>query len=198
MRQEFTQEIENTVRAIVNDIHTALPGEIISFDEEKCTVTVQPKGKYVLSSKEKVDYPKIAEVPLVFPYCQKLGVGIAFPVKKGDSCVVIISEVELDEWRSGAKSEGSLRYNLTSAIAIPGLIKGKNDLVEKANKDSALLLAASDTEVAISENEVKISVDTVSFNISEAGITARGDLIVEGNISYTGEVKKAEISENEV
>ena len=31
MLQEVTAEIEKTAKAVVNEIHTALPGEIVSF-----------------------------------------------------------------------------------------------------------------------------------------------------------------------
>lgn len=170
MLQEFTQEIENTARAAVDDIHTALPGKIIAFDESSGTVTVQPVGKYVTFDEIELDYPIISEVPLVFPICQQEGVGIAFPVKKGDSCIIIISEVELDEWRSGAKSEGPLRFDLTSAVAIPGLLKGNNQLVSRATKMNAVIVKSSGTELVV----------------SESGIAIGGDLKVKGNIYYTG------------
>ena len=45
MLQEVTAEIEKTAKAVVNEIHTALPGEIVSFDG--ATATVKPIGQYV-------------------------------------------------------------------------------------------------------------------------------------------------------
>lgn len=80
MLQEVTAEIEKTAKAVVNEIHTALPGEIISFDGGMATV--KPIGKYVTSDGVKLDYPTITEAPVIFPFCQSSGVGIAFPVKK--------------------------------------------------------------------------------------------------------------------
>ena len=169
MRQELTQAIENTARAVVNDIHTALPGEIVSFDADKNMAVVHPVGKFVTTDGTSFDYPQIADVPLVFPYCATANVGIAFPVKAGDSCIIIISETELDEWRSGAVSEGPLRFDLTSAVAIPGLLKQGNGLVSKA----------------VTENSVVVGAGNTLFSVSENGIAVRGDLKVEGNISYT-------------
>ena len=83
MLQEFTQQVEDTARAVMNEIHTALPGNVMSFSPSTGTATVKPEGKYVLSNGKKLDYPTITEVPVVFPYCQSGGVGVAFPVPEG-------------------------------------------------------------------------------------------------------------------
>lgn len=47
MLQEFTEEIEETAAAIVNDIHTAVPGEIVSFDAGQGMAAVKPVGKFL-------------------------------------------------------------------------------------------------------------------------------------------------------
>ena len=121
MIQEVVQEIEKTVRDGLKGIHTAMPGEIKSFDPGSGRATVTPNGKFTSSSGKRMAYPAISDVPVAFPVCQSAGVGVAYPVKAGVSCIIIISEVELDEWRSGAESEGSLQFDLSSAMAVPGL-----------------------------------------------------------------------------
>ena len=194
MYQELSQEIEKTARAVTDEIHTSLPGEIISFDATTGMAVVKPNGKYTTSDGKVLDYPMITEVPFVFPFCQQAGVGMAFPVNKGDSCIIIISEVELDEWRSGAQSEGSLRFDLTSAMAVPGLLWGGGDLIAKAVKENTVVLGASGVELAVSGNGVEVKVDSITFSISESGITAGGDLKVKGNIISTGDIKAGEIS----
>lgn len=194
MLQELSQEIENTARAVVDEIHTALPGEIISFNASSGLAVVQPNGKYVTSDGKTLSYPTITEVPLVFPFCQQAGVGMAFPVNKGDSCVIIVSEVELDEWRSGADSEGSLRFDLTSAMAIPGLLWGGGDLISKAAKKNAVVIGASGTEMTVSGDGVDVSVGGVTFSVSEDGIAVGGNLKVKGSVTCTGDVKAGEIS----
>lgn len=186
MLQEFTQEVEETARAVVNEIHTAMPGEIVSFNAGSGTATVKPVGKFVTSDGKELDYPVITEAPLAFPFCQQAGVGIAFPVNKGDSCIIIISEVELDAWRSGAESEGSLRFDLTSAMIIPGLLDGGSDLVAKAAKLNAVVVGSSGSEVVVGSDSVQVEVGSTKLEVSESGIAAWGNLKVNGNISYTG------------
>ena len=169
MMQEFAQQVEETARAVVDEIHTAMPGTVILFDPESCTATVKPNGKYMTADGKRLDYPQITDVPVVFPFCQTAEVGIAFPVQKDDSCMIIISEMELDEWRTGAESEGSLRFDLTSAICVPGLLKCGMDIISKACQNNAVVVVAGDTKMTISGDGVAIS----------------GDLKVNGNIYST-------------
>ena len=173
MLQEFTQEVENTARDVVDEIHTALPGRIISFNPSACTASVKPIGRYVTSDGKELDYPVITEAPVIFPFCQTEDVGIAFPVKSGDNCIIIVSEVELDSWRSGAESEGTLRFDLTSAIIIPGLINSGYSIVEKAASLNSVVIKNKEVEVIIGNNAVEVngrlqvSGNGASFNLTD-------------------------------
>ena len=93
---------------------------------------------------------------------------MVFPVKAEDSCLVILSEVELDEWRSGAETEAPLRYDLTSAIAIPGLLSAGHGLVEKACTQNAVIICGK-------------------FMV-EGDVVFSGNLKVEGNVTTSGNI----------
>ena len=186
MLQEFTAEVERTAKSAVNDIHTALPGEIVSFDGK--TAKVQPIGKYVTSDGTSLDYPILTDVPVCFPFCQSSDVGFVFPVKKGDSCIIIISEVELDAWRSGAESEGSLRFDLTNAMAIPGLLELSSAEAVKANKNNAAIIKAGDAEIMVADSGCQVSVGGTVLNVTE------GEVSIQGNLTVTGDVKAGAIS----
>lgn len=191
MLQELTEQFEKTARAVVSEIHTALPGKIVSFDAEKGFATVKPIGKYVTSNQKVLDYPEISEVPFMFPYSSQAEIGIYFPVKVGDSCIIIISEVELDEWRNGTESEGSLRFDLTNAIAIPGLLQRGNKFISEAVEKDAVVIATSESKVLISKESIDIITGNTEITVSKLGTTVRGNLTVEGNISYTGTLKES-------
>ena len=190
MLQELTAEIEKTAKAVVNEIHTALPGEVVSFDGE--TATVKPLGEYVTSDGVSLSYPLITEAPVCFPCSQSSGIGIAFPIKKGDSCIIIVSEVELDAWRTGADSEGSLRFDLTSAIVIPGLLNGICDIATKALKEDAIVIAGGDVELVMSEKECKINAGKTTFSVLESGVN------VDGNLTVTGDIKSNDAAQNTI
>lgn len=193
MMQEFTQQVEDTARAVVDEIHTAMPGTIVSFNPGSGTATVQPNGKYRTADGKSLSYPKISDVPVQFPFCQTAGVGIAYPVGKGDSCIIIVSEVELDEWRTGAESEGSLRFDLTSAMCVPGLLEGGADLVSKACKNNAVVVGNGDVEVMVADSKITMTSGDTKMTVSDAGVAISGDLKVTGNISSTKTVKAGEI-----
>ena len=177
MMQEFAQQVEDTARSMIGEIHTALPGMVVSFDPRKGTAMVKPAGKYTTAEGERLEYPQIPEVPVVFPFSSSSNVGMVFPVKAGDGCLIVVSEVELDEWRSGAESSGNLKFDLTNAVCIPGLMRSGNGIVEQA----------------ISQNAVIVSAGNISMSISEAGIAIGGDLKVTGNIISTGAIKAGKI-----
>ena len=186
MLQEVVQEIENTARSVLDGVHTAMPGEITSFDPGSGRAVVKPNGQFTSSGGKRMAYPAISDVPVAFPVCQSAGVGIAYPVKAGDSCIIIVSEVELDEWRSGAESEGSLRFDLSSAMAVPGLLVGGGEMIQKACARDAVVIAGGASEVMVSEDQITASIGDTEFRLTEAEIAIRGDLKVDGDISYTG------------
>lgn len=180
MMQEFVQQIEETAKSVMNEIHTALPGKVVSVNPQKGTAQIKPCGKYVMRDGKKLEYPELTEVPLVFPFSQAARTGIVFPVNVGDSCLVILSEVELDEWRSGAQAEAPLRYDLTSAIAIPGLLLDGQGLVEKACAQNAVIVCGK----LMVEGDVIFS---GNLNV-EGNITACGNLEAGGNITTPGNI----------
>lgn len=189
MIQEFIEEVENMTRSLIGEVHTALPGKIISVNAAKGLAKVEPIGKWMASDGEYLDYPQISDVPIVFPYCKTENVGITFPVKKGDSCLIIVSEVELDKWRTGAEAEGPLKFDLSNAIVIPGLMKSGATLTESNNK-KAIILSADKVKLKVSKAEKSIEMvsgDT-KVTINESGITAKGNASITGQVSVTGNV----------
>lgn len=167
MLQELVEQIENTASSVLtNNLHTALPGKIVSFNSTNGMAVVRPVGRYMTDSGKTLAYPQISDVPVVFPYSATAKAGIAYPVVKGDSCLIIVSEVELDEWRTGAKSDASLRFDLSSAVCIPGLLKAGNSLVKEACTSKSVVVGSGSTKLAVSSSGVKITGDlTVSGTI---------------------------------
>ena len=143
MMQELTHEINETARAAVNNIHTALPGKILEISTTTGLARIQPYGKFMIEKGKSVDYPQLTDVPFVLPFSQSSSAGIAFPVKPGDDCLVIFSEVELDAWRSQMISEGTLKFSLTNAVAVPGLLRNAGALIAQANLANAVVVSGN-------------------------------------------------------
>lgn len=119
MMQEFVQEIQNTVQRGLRGIHTAMPGRIVSFDAAKGIATVKPAMKFKKPDGKTMDFPQVTGVPVVFPQGAGQGATIAFPVKPGDGCLLVVAEQSLDYWQYGQETSTDLAFDMTNAICIP-------------------------------------------------------------------------------
>lgn len=170
MLQEFVEQVEKAARSVMEEMHTAIPGKITAFNPETGQATVKPYGTFTTGAGKKMAYPAVTGVPVIIPQCPSMNVQIAFPIMTGMDCLIIVSEQELDAWLGGGESENDMRFDLTNAIALPGL----------SNKGSAALQEACNTgNVIVSNGGTKLSV-------SKSGIEITGNLSVKGNISCTG------------
>lgn len=170
---DFVTEVKNLVKEQINNIHTALPGEIVSIDVTTCLATVKPKAQMQFTNGKVLDYPVISGVPVVIPQSPSSGAVIAFPVKAGDPCLLIFSEQTLDYWMGNGTSASNVKYGLSGAIAILGLMK----------------TPSSDFKEAVRDDKVIVRNGNASITLTNATITIRGDVKVEGNLLINGEIK---------
>lgn len=177
MIQEFVQNVENVARNVMEEMHTALPGKFISYDPDTGMAEVKPYGMFRTPTGKNMEYPLLTEVPVILPQCSSIGVEIAFPICKDDDCLLIISEQELDAWLYNEESDAELRFDLTSAIAIPGLSRKKNSAIEEACKSGSLVLKCENNKISVSKN----------------GVAIQGNVTVNGNITATGVVNSSNI-----
>jgi len=185
MLQEFVQQITNTIHKELKGVHTAMPGKIISFDPAKMLATVQPALKYKKPNGKTIDYPQITGVPVVFPQGANQQATIAFPVKSGDGCLIVISEQSLDYWMFGQETDTDLRFDMTNAMCIPGLFMKQNPAVQAAYDDNAVVIDNKGTRVTVKPGIVKIDSTDVVIN---------GNVTVNGTVTATGDVKGRGIS----
>lgn len=196
MLQEVVEQVEEIAQSVVNDVHTVLPCRVVKYDEKKNLAKVKPIGEFLLLDGEKMEFPEIDEVPVVFPYVLAWDIGIVFPVNKDDEMLLFISEIELDEWRTGAKSDAPLKFDLTSAVAVPALIKKPNSLHKRAVDDNALIIKAKEAEIAVqypdSGTNITIKVKDKKIKVSDKGIDITGDVKIKGNVKISGNLDVSE------
>lgn len=187
MMQEFVDQINKSARSATEDMHTALPGEIKSYDPDKGVATVLPKAKFTKPDGSTMDFPEISGVPVMFP--QSKNVTIAWPIKKGDGCLLVFSEQALDYWMYGKETDTKLKFDLTNAIAIPNLTSGGNNTMKLACDEDAVAIAAGDTTVKITPSTVQAEVGGTVLTVSPDGVTIEGKLTVKGGIVARDDVK---------
>ena len=197
MMQEFVQQVEETIKEATYDIHTALPGTITEFDPASGMATVKPEGTMAMKNGKKIKYPSIVKVPVIFPRGQNTV--IAYPVKAGDGCMILVCENDLKPWMShGMETDSDMKFDLTNAVCIPGLYSEGNEIIQKAVEEDAIILKNEDMEVSIKKNEllveygenniclgenkVLLKSGQSSMTVNDSGINIEGNLHVNGTI----------------
>lgn len=185
MIQEFVQEIQNSIQKGLRGIHTAMPGTISSFDAAKGVATVQPAMKFKKPDGKTMDFPQLTGVPVVFPQGASQNVTIAYPVKAGDGCLIVIAEQSIDYWQYGQETKTDLAFDMSNAICIPGLFAKGNASMEEACSQDAVVLNAQGSKVVVKGGEV---------TITAAKVTINGNVEVNGSIKSTGDTEASGIS----
>ena len=155
----------------VSNIHTAMPGRVVSYDPPTNRASVQPNGDYKSEDGRNIQYPIIHNVPIQFPMGQGGTAGITFPINAGDGCLLVFSETQNDDFLGGNKgdSEDSRRHSLNDAIAIPGVYAG-----------AAPSNVAHPGDVCVFKGGTMLRISDGSVEITGATLTVSGDVIGGG------------------
>ena len=117
--------IREAVRSEMLNLHTAMPGTIISFDPVKQVVEVQLDLKFRRSvSGSYVDEPiaPLKDVPIVYPRANNYS--LTMPIVPGDTCEVRFMERSIDNWliEGGTVSPEDYRHHaLSDAVCFVGM-----------------------------------------------------------------------------
>ena len=103
-------------------VHTSLPGKVVEYDEAKHRAKVKPATRLLMSNGVKIELPELLDVPVIFPSAKSFD--LEFPLDKDDGVLLVFQELDISEWKNEEKNAVALtssRFNLDSAIAIPGM-----------------------------------------------------------------------------
>lgn len=170
MMQEFVQAVTQTIRDNLKGVHTAIPGKILDFDAEKGLATVLPAMKFKKPDGKKIDFPQITGVPIVFPQSMNQAATVAYPIKPGDGCLIIVAEQSIDYWMYGQETDTDLGFDLTNAICIPGLFKDPSDVMKEACEKNAIIVDLKGTKVTVHNEYVRV-------DVKDPRITAKKEVV---------------------
>lgn len=128
----------------LNNVHTAMPGAVISYDFATQKASVQPLLNKFWSDGTSSPLPVLENVPIIFPRAG--GASLTFPVVEGDSCLLLFSERSIDEWvNTGGQvsTKDSRKFDLSDAVAIMGLSPFSSPSLAENNTDLLLTYAGS-------------------------------------------------------
>ena len=192
MNSEFTQGIKNIVSDMIRDMHTMIPGKIVSFDADKCEATVQPIAKFRKPNGELLDYAQINNVPVYFPQASGQNVIIAYPVRENDACMLFFAEQALDQWRTGIDFSTELKFDLTNAVAMVGLFAKPNQIVREAQEYDAVIITKGNQRITLRDDRMNFGGNAGFDN----GLTVTGNLSVSGDVNVTQDISAANITAN--
>ena len=174
--EQLRRMMENTS----SNIRVSVPAEIVNFDTDKQTATVQPLIKERVNG-EWEQLPQLLDVPVVFPkaggYC------LTFPIKEGDECLIIFSDMCLDAWWQSGGVQNQLecrRHDLSDAMCIIGITSVPN-AVKKYSTDS-VMLRNEDKDVYF---EIKDDKTLNIKSIENINISSDADISIQAGSSFT-------------
>lgn len=129
----------DSVYSILANVHTSLPGIIVSYDPSTNKAQVQPALNKNFTSGE-MPMPILQNVPIVFPK------NITFPINAGDYVLLIFSERSLDLWKSvggQVTPTDPRKFDLSDAMAIPGLMPFTESYPDNNNQDYVINFGGS-------------------------------------------------------
>ncbi len=164
---EMRDVIDKWIKGATDNVHTALPGTIVSYDAGAGQVSAQPFGAMKLPDGRALPYPIIHHIPVIFPTGLRGAAGVTFPLQAGDGCLLVFSEAQLDDFLHGGDSDNERTHSMNDAICIPGMY------------------SAGGPRASAYPNDVCIYNRGCLMRIGSGGITVTGgDVVVEG-ISVT-------------
>lgn len=188
------------INKLISNVNTAIPGIIQSFNVETQRVMVKPALRYLKIDenleRKYLELPLLTEVPIVLPYSTSTGFCLTFPIVEGDECLMVFSQRAMDGWQTqggiqNVVGEGDCRkYDLSDAIAIPGLFSNpnaiqnyQNDGIELRNKDRSCFL--------------KVLENSINANVSNGSLVSQIEISKNGFIKISsGEKTSIEIDGN--
>lgn len=142
----------------LNNVHTALPGQIISYDYTTQKASIQPTLNKVWNDATSVQLPVLENVPIIFQ--ESGGASLTFPINPGDTCLLICVERSLDEWLTNGglvNPKDPRKFDLSDMVAIMGLKPFNSVFPTRSNNTDLVLQYAGSSITITSTGAIKIN-----------------------------------------
>ena len=147
--------LEEAMGRYMMQVHTMIPGRVLSYDPSTLTAKVEPLIKVKNADGEELELPALSEVPVIFPRTKKAV--IQFPLEEGDGVALIIAEASLEEWWAGfvQAPKDARRFALMDAVCVPGLF---------APSYRGKIGTGSGLEIIYEGNFIRVSAEGIDIN----------------------------------
>lgn len=125
----------------------------------------------------------IQDVPVLIPGGG--GWSLTFPIKEGDECLLVFSDLEIDSWLANGGTENytlsSRRHDLSDAIAIFGLRSKPRSVVDYSTTSTQLRNDARTVIIDLSDTKITVSAQTVDVIANNVNILAADTVATKAN-----------------
>ena len=163
-------------------IYTSMVARVESYDASVQTVSVQPlaHNTYIGEDDSLVHerHPVLTDVPLMFPGSG--GYRVTFPVKAGDTVLIVCSTTSLAEWKSTNTESApadTRRNHPSGSIAIPGL-RSPAAALGSAPTDFMTVGQDGGLVIEIDNNEIRVGGSGAGFVVLASPYRTREDAMV--------------------
>ena len=170
---EFKDAIKEWIRKGGENIHVSMIGKIETYNPQTNRASITPVGSFTAPDWQEIPYPTIHNVPLQFPCGNGGKSGCTFPVKTGDTCIIIFSDHQIENFLSGEKSDDMRNHSLNDAYAIPTIFSASVPTL-KSNPDDVCLF--NDGALCV----LKASSLKITLTDGTDAEFSNGDLVVNG------------------
>lgn len=181
MTNNLFQVIDNKIKYELNQVHTALPAKVVSFNGH--TVTIELMINKVLSNGEVIELPPLVDVIAQFPRAG--GFCFTVPIKKGDEGLAIFSEACIDGWYQSSNKSIPLdnrQHDLSDAFFIVGTPSLANKIPDFYNEGASIQTDDGKTYIRLTDGKILIKGD-----IEHEGDTKQtGDTTLNGKLTQSG------------
>lgn len=149
--------LAETIAFVRGSINTAIPATVVSYDPARQTVVAKPTITARFQDGETgvilpFPLPTVANIPVAFP--SSTGFAITWPLFPGDTVYLVLADRGLDEWKATGAAENfpqdSRRFDLTDAVAIPGLRPFTKPIPATGYSATAMVLEGVDVRLGSS------------------------------------------------
>lgn len=205
MSELITSPIPPDLRSLLTDLKKEIfyglnchqVGVINSFDPTTQTATVQIQVLRNIGNTQ-VAYPLLTDCPVIFPGGG--GAYMTFPVAKGDPCLVLFNDRDLDLWFTTGNVVGpnsARAHSLSDGIVLVG-IRNKTNLPPYTANDAVVLALGTASVKITTAGVVRITKDSGYVEVSATGVAklhgANGaEVVADTRVAVTSSVSNTSL-----
>lgn len=182
----FGPAVNFLIESAIEDIHTAMPGTVISYDATTRRAEIEPSLRHVLGDGQKsLIQPPVLDVPVLHPAGG--GYVILMPIKPGDAVMMVFSERGITDFKKRLElSDPDITdsHSMRDAVAIPGfgpsgeVVPGRGIRIQSID---------GKTRLSLETGSIKMIVDDQEATMSSTGLVVE-NLVVSGSVHLPPDV----------